>query len=284
MKMNHQPDEQITPPEPPSPGRGPLPESADSKPAAVATPPQTAHSASPQTAHSTSPQTAHSTAYRTDPSPVLPGQGVVSSTAAPSPRGPRRPRTWRCSKERYHHGSLREAAIARGLAVVARAGPMGVTMAGIARDCGVSPAGLVYYFHNRAGLRAAIANAAAEQMRPFSVFRAGGARSASALRDNSAAWVEYAAKNPNLYRIVFGEGWRGNEPATLPRSECLHSIDRVANIGQMSRHIRAGATRDHAWYLWSAMHGLAMSCADGATTPAKVKPLIERFVAGLSAV
>ena len=195
---------------------------------------------------------------------------------------PRRPRTWRCHKTPYHHGSLAEAAVNRGLEIVAQRGPMGLTLRGLARDLGVSPAAINYYFHNRAGLRAAVANAAAEQMRPFSVFRAGGLRAASTLRDNATAWVNYAATNPELYRIVFGEGWRGSEPKTLPRGQCLHSIDRVANIGQMSGHVHPGNTQDHGWFLWSAMHGLAQSCADGVTSPQRVAPLIDRFVASVA--
>ena len=215
------------------------------------------------------------------PAPLLSGSKAEKARGAAASGAARRPRTWRCNKERYHHGSLAEAAIKRGLAVVAESGPMGVTMRGIARDCGVSAAGLVYYFHNRAGLRAAIANAAAEQMRPFSVFRSGGIRAAGVLRQSAQSWVDFAAKNPNLYRIVFGEGWRGDEPTTLPRRQCLHSIDRVANIGQMSGHIRDGDPRDHGWFLWSAMHGLAQACADGVATPAKAAPLIARFVAAI---
>ena len=208
---------------------------------------------------------------------------ALFGTVKPEANTPRkRQRTWRCYKARYHHGWLVKAATERGLAVVAASGPMGVTLRGMARDLGVTPAALNYYFHNLAGLRAAIANAAAQQMRPFSVFRAGGQRAASTLREKARDWVEYAAANPNLYRVVFGEGWRGKEPATLPRGECLHSIDRIANHGQMSGHIRPGKTRDHAWFAWSAIHGMAMACADGVTSPAKVAPLIQRFVAVLT--
>ena len=201
----------------------------------------------------------------------------------PPPRIPRRPRTWRCHKQgRYHHGLLAESAVQRGLVVAAQLGPMGVTVSGIARDLGVSRAAINYFFHNRAGLRAAIANAAATQMRPFCVFRSGGQRAAATLQKSARSWVDYAAQHPNLYRMVFGEGWRDDYCKTLVRHEALHSIDRVANIGQMSGHIRPGATRDHSWFLWSAMHGLAMSCADGVTSPPKVAPLIDRFVRELA--
>ena len=194
------------------------------------------------------------------------------------------PRTWRCNKTKYHHGTLVRTAVRRGVEIVAERGPMGLTLRGLARDLGVTAAALNYYFANRAGLLAAVANAAAEHMRPYSVFRSGGARAGAKLRAQAEAWVEYAANNPNLYRIAFGEGWRGGACGTMVRGECVHSVDRVANIGQMSGHIRSGEPRDVGWTLFSAIHGLAHTLADGAVPLEKAKAIIDHFVSGLEAV
>ena len=187
------------------------------------------------------------------------------------------------TKAKYHHGSLVQAAICRGLEWVAESGPMAVTMRGLARDLGVTAAALVHYFHNRAGLRAAIAHAAAEQMRPFTVVRSGGQGAGERLRRTAQAWVDYAGKNPHLYRLVFGEGWREGQLPTPARRECVYSVDRIANLGQMSGHIRAGATKEHGWLFFAAVHGLALARADGAAPSDAVTPLVDRFVRAIEA-
>lgn len=190
----------------------------------------------------------------------------------------RRARTWICHKARYHHGSLVEAAIKRGIEVVAQSGPMALTLRGLARDLGVTAAALVHYFHNRSGLRAAIAHAAAAQMRPFSIVRSGGERSGERLRAMAQSWVSFAADNPNLYRAVFGEGWHDGQLSSPARRECVYSVDRIANMGQASGHIREGSPREHGWLYFSAVHGLALARADGAAPAECVGPLIERHV------
>ena len=181
-------------------------------------------------------------------------------------------------KAKYHHGTLDREAMKRGLEIVAEQGPMALTMRGLARELGVTASALVYYYGNRAGLRAAVARTAAERMRPFSVVRSGGLRAGQTLRATAHSWVEFATKNPNLYRLIFGEGWRGGSYPTLPRRDCVHSVDRISNIGQMSRHIQPCNPNEHGWQLFTAMHGLAFSLADGACPPKSVGPIIDRFV------
>ena len=190
---------------------------------------------------------------------------------------------WRSTKDKYHLGNLTTAAIRRGLELVAKFGPNGVTMRGLARDLGVSAAALVHYFHNRAGLRAAIANAAAEQMKPFAVVRSGGEWAGPRLHAMAGAMVDYATKNPNLYRIAYGEGWRETESPTPLRRQFVHSVDRISNFGQSSKYIRPGSNQEHAWLFHAAAHGLAMCAADGVLPKTLVEPVIARFVSNLYA-
>lgn len=188
---------------------------------------------------------------------------------------------WTSTKEKYHHGTLPASAVRLGLALVAKFGPNAVTMRGMARALGVTAAALVHYFHNRAGLRAAIAHAAAEQLRPYSVVRSGGEWSGARLKNMAAAMSTYAREQPNLYRIIYGEGWREGDLATPVRRQFVHSVDRIANMGQPSKYIRPGNKLEHAWLFHAAAHGLAMCAADGAVPKALVEPIITRFVDNL---
>lgn len=182
---------------------------------------------------------------------------------------------------KYHHGSLRDAAIKHGMAVAAKFGPMAITMRGIARDLGVSAAALVYYFHNRAGLRGAIAHVAAEELRPYSVVRSGGEWAGARLHRMASAMVDFASAKPNIYRLIYGEGWRDGERATPVRRQFVYSVDRIANMGQPSKYIRPGPNQEHAWLFHAAAHGLAMCAADGALPKSLVEPVIARFVQNL---
>lgn len=219
----------------------------------------------------------HNTAITTSKSNIV----DQSSPAAPRRGNGSLGHRWRSQKDKYHHGTLAHAAIRRGLELVGQFGPDAVTMRGVARDLGVTAAALVNYFHNRAGLRAAIANAAAEQMKPFSVVRSGGEWSGPRLHAMAGAMVDYASKNPNLYRLVYGEGWRETESPTPVRRQFVYSVDRISNMGQVSKYIRPGSNQEHAWLFHAAAHGLAMCAADRALPPALVEPVIARFVRNL---
>lgn len=214
---------------------------------------------------------------------------IISDFVAQSPEGRPSPRVgsgsrghrWTSNKRPYHHGSLRASAIQHGMALVAKSGPMAVTMRGVARDLGVSAAALVYFFHNRAGLRAAIAHAAAELMRPYSVVRSGGEWAGIRLKHMAGSMVEFATANPNLYRVIYGEGWRDGGTPTPVRRQFVYSIDRIANMGQASKYIRPGPKQEHAWLFHAAAHGLAMCAADGSLPKALVEPILSRFVNNL---
>lgn len=188
---------------------------------------------------------------------------------------------WRSTKEKYHHGSLVADAIKHGLALVGKFGPMAITLRGVARDLGVTAAALVYFFHNRSGLRAAIANAAAEKLHPFTNVRSGGIRAGERLRGMAVGTADFAAANPNLYRLIYGEGWRDDQPPTPVRRQMVFSADRISNMGQKSRHISPAPNREHAWLFYVASHGLAMARADRAVPADLVDTLIDRFVDGL---
>jgi AcrR family transcriptional regulator len=172
-------------------------------------------------------------------------------------------------KPRYHHGNLHQAALRRGREIVALLGPDALTLRGLARDLGVTAAALVYHFGSRAGLRSAVAAAVLADLEKTSFAGAIGAARTSP-EVVGAAWVAYAEKNPFLYRLASGEGWRGQPRAPTGLDAgglAVPSPRRVLQTAFARRTRRVGlpAGDEARADLYSfTIHGLALARMDGA--------------------
>ncbi|MFZ5478191.1 MAG: TetR/AcrR family transcriptional regulator [Myxococcota bacterium] len=170
------------------------------------------------------------------------------------------PPTWH-RKVRYHHGHLRDSALARGREIVTRHGPLALTLRGLARDLGVSATALVRQFRNIAGLRAAVAEhglraiVAASSLDPRSP--------ATSTRAAAIAWVDFAAANAGLYRLVAGETWHEREARSG-----YHGVIRVPSprvyLENTLAHGRRQSHLERARGLAIVLHGLALARIDGA--------------------
>ncbi|MES2643084.1 MAG: TetR family transcriptional regulator [Myxococcota bacterium] len=172
-------------------------------------------------------------------------------------------------KARYHHGNLHEAALRRGRELVALFGPDALTLRGLARDLGVTATALVYHFGSRAGLRSAVAAAVLADLEKSAFTEAIGAARASPEVVGSA-WVAYAEKNPFLYRLASGEGWR-DQPRVPNGVDAgplkVPSPRRVLQSAFARRTRRLGlpaGDQARAELYSFSIHGLALARMDGA--------------------
>jgi AcrR family transcriptional regulator len=175
----------------------------------------------------------------------------------------------RSLKPRYHHGNLHQAALRRGREIVALFGPDALTMRGLARELGVTATALVYHFGSRAGLRSAVAASVLADLEKTAFAEAIGAARASA-EVVGTAWVAYAEKNPFLYRLASGEGWR-DQPRVPTGVDAgplkVPSPRRVLQTAFARRTRRLGLPGGDAARaeLFSfSIHGLALARMDGA--------------------
>lgn len=107
------------------------------------------------------------------------------------------------SKERYHHGNLRNACVEAGTRLLEEKGPEGFSMREVARRAKVAPSAPYRHFEDRGALLTAISLAAREQLdaileeemakvrSPLGSFRVGG-----------MATVRFALLSPSLYRVI----------------------------------------------------------------------------------
>lgn len=184
------------------------------------------------------------------------------SDEEPSP-GPAEPASPKGAKgpdgRPYHHGDLQRALVEAGRRLLEREGSAALSLRAVAREAGVSAAAPYHHFKDRAALLYAIAHegnvALNETMKAaFESSEAGRDRIIAV----GVAYVEFALKNPALYRLMF-ETTRlyDHYPDT---SEAEGEIPRLmaatfgasmpARKSDMDRHLAAMAG-------WSMFRGLA---------------------------
>ena len=167
----------------------------------------------------------------------------------------------------YHHGDLRRALLATARRQLERDGPNSSSLRGMAREAGVSPAAPYYHFDDRDALLAALASQGFEELGHAMSRTAQAATKRGRLDHLQAAGVAYvcfAVKNPELFRLMFS-GLLGDRSAypELQRSaaETFGVLQRL--IGGTREGPRSEFPPPAAMAAWSAVHGLATLLIDG---------------------
>lgn len=174
------------------------------------------------------------------------------------------------SDSTYHHGSLRDALLAAGMAALEGAGGLDLSLRALARAVGVSPAAAYRHFPNKDALLAALAREGLEMLgaaQGAAHEAAGGG--AEGFVATGRAYVRFALAHPALFRLVFAHG----EPVpdkSDPASELLHrtTAELTGSDGPEAQRLALQA--------WSLGHGIAMLMLDKRLPPDD--PLIERLI------
>lgn len=137
----------------------------------------------------------------------------------------------------YHHGNLANAVIEAGLRRVRQRGLDAISGRELAGSVGVTPAAIYRHFADKASLRAAISQAAREQLaraislpRPRTLSKRG---AAERFRQIGLAYVEFALTEPLLYAAAFGicEPPRPDKPSAW--EVLTEALDDLVRSGAM---------------------------------------------------
>jgi AcrR family transcriptional regulator len=138
-------------------------------------------------------------------------------------------------------------------------GPAALSLRGVAREAGVSPAAPYHHFKDKCELIDAVARQGWEALgEALAEARRGAASPRDALADIGVAYVRFARANPALYRVMY-DGTR--DQAAMPE----HAKDADSGYGQVGEAIvAAGGDPDSPLELelatvalWCAAHGVA---------------------------
>jgi AcrR family transcriptional regulator len=158
------------------------------------------------------------------------------------------------SSKVYHHGDLANAVIAAGLRRVRQRGFDAVSGRELAGVVGVAPSAIYRHFADKDQLRAAISQAAREQLARSMAQPAARtltkARAAARFRAIGAAYIDFALSEPRLYADCSPPSREDSPSAWAILAE---SLDALVATGAMPKARRSGAEV----VAWSSVHGVS---------------------------
>jgi AcrR family transcriptional regulator len=157
----------------------------------------------------------------------------------------------------YHHGDLRAALVAAGLAMLEAGEPF--SLRALARQAGVSPTAPYRHFPDRDALESALA---VRGLRDLMVALAPEGRApvtSEEVAELGVRYVRFALARPALFRLMFGRECDDQDDERVRAATALH--DYLATV---LGHVFPNADADAlATAGWSLAHGLAFLHLDG---------------------
>lgn len=182
----------------------------------------------------------------------------------------------------YHHGDLRAALMAAGMAALDQAPADSLSLRALAREAGVSATAVYRHFPDKDALLGALALAGLDRMGEAQAAAMAGAGQGAlaAFCASGAAYVRFAMDHPNQFRLIWrmapetdvlGAPLEQSHPAM---QGLRRSVDAVLPSDASAEERRATALR-----CWGLVHGLAMLALDRQVTLDDA--MIERVIEGL---
>ncbi|GAA3442803.1 WHG domain-containing protein [Planomonospora venezuelensis] len=166
----------------------------------------------------------------------------------------------------YHHGNLRAALIEAGLRLLGEGGVEAVGIRSAARMAGVSHAAPARYFPTATSFLAAVAAVGYERLAAALTEAADSAGdSLSALRAVGLAYVGFARREPNTFRVLTHPSLadKSQHPDLLSASDRAFDVLHAAVLrAQADGHLGPAAPAALALTAWSTVHGISSLVVD----------------------
>lgn len=161
----------------------------------------------------------------------------------------------------YHHGDLRQALLEEGLTLINEKGPDKLSLRELARRIGVSAMAPYRHYPDKNSLLAAISAYGFLQLTTQLETMDGSCHSGyTPLLQAGITYVQFALRQPALFRLMFGSGKPNGYHADLARA-------RSSSFNVLMRHMQESAAHEqrvlHAQGCWALVHGLALLLLDG---------------------
>tara|TARA_R110001599_G_scaffold353465_1_gene593134 strand:- start:51771 stop:52394 length:624 start_codon:yes stop_codon:yes gene_type:complete len=167
----------------------------------------------------------------------------------------------------YHKGNVREDLVEAAEQILQEEGLAALSVRRVAREIGVVPSAVYNHFENREALLAAVAADGYHHLEKLVGKLEGSTTEPELLlRQMARGYLQFAAENPNLYRLMFSAEMVAIRihPALEQASDS--TFGRLAEwwYGPGSFDPKASAVKyPYALSIWSLMHGAAMQMIDG---------------------
>ena len=151
----------------------------------------------------------------------------------------------------YHHGALREGALAEGLKLLAETGVTKFSLREVARRLGVTATALYHHFPDKEDLLAALAYHGLEQFEETIVRAA--ASEGDVLSAMGAAYIRFFLEHPYYMDLLFRPATKSDERVRSIWGSTFHRIE----LTLQERGVDVSEAPYYGVWLWSGVHGLA---------------------------
>ncbi len=165
-------------------------------------------------------------------------------------------------KEAYHHGDLRSTLVALALERVRSGGAESFSLREAARDAGVTSGAAYKHFADKDELLAAVAEDALGLLAQTSHKFTAGLKGKKRLHASALAYIDFAAKEPRLFRLAFsrfGADRETNSSGSVPAS--------FTQLRQAVAELQSDPAKpvdpDALALAWAVAHGIASLISDG---------------------
>jgi AcrR family transcriptional regulator len=187
-------------------------------------------------------------------------------------------------RDRYHHGDLANALVRAGLALIKRRGTAALSLREVAKRAGVSASAVYRHYADKEALLAAVAAegfAGLNAAFAAALAGSGGRASRARLIALGEAYVAFALKYPEQYRLMFGQGRANSQDGRLNREarESFRYLEEAV-AATLTRPADDPAVIAGAVAAWSLVHGYALLRLDGrlGDLPPEIAPDIGRVL------
>lgn len=192
----------------------------------------------------------------------------------------------------YHHGDLRRTLVTVARQLLEQQGLAAVTVRAACQAAGVSPGAPYRHFRSRDDLLAAVATQAFEELRDCTqAARDAQAEPGAALVAVGAAYIQFAHRHANSYRLMFGGGLdKQAHPDLQTAGRLALGVLQQAVTAWRAQSLQPAELDDTqlAVLAWSLAHGVSTLSLDGlldmepSQTQALAEQLFRRVVAALA--
>lgn len=194
--------------------------------------------------------------------------------------------TMATAKKAYHHGELRESLLDAARVLLEEDGPGGLSLRKVGRRLGVTPGAPYRHFEDKDALLAALAVRGFEGLREMMLAeQEGGANGEERMRQAGLGYLEFASKNPELFRLMFGWMPSRDIPELREAGDAAFAGLRGILEDCEREGLLTKSVQEAGLMAWSAVHGAAFLLIDkrlmlGDTEPC-AQGVLERLHEGI---